>query len=406
MARTPAPVPTYKKHPTNRTARTWVGGRYVTLGPWNSPESKAAFRRICAAVEASSPTTVAAQAAAHVAGNPVTVNELILAFWEHVEDYYRRPDGTPTKEVDEYRQALRVVRRLFEHEPAAEFGPVALQTVRAEMVKAKAAGGLGWCRSRINKQVGRIKRCWRWGVAQELIRGGLVDDLDAVAGLRRKRSAARETAPVKPAPQADYLAALPHLVPTVRAMVELQRTGGLRPGEVRLLIPDDLDRSGDLWVYRPEEHKMSHLGRDKAVPLPPAARAIIEPWLSDRGPTDPLFSPERAREEMYAAWRLKRKSKPTPSELRRRKRKEEMLKRSRELFTDHGYAAWVRRACRRAKVKPWTPGQLRHSFGTEVRERFGLEVAQVLMGHKNAKVTEIYAEAALRSATEAAKAMG
>lgn len=54
----------------------------------------------------------------------------------------------------------------------------------------------------------------------------------------------------------------------------------------------------------------------------------------------------------------------------------------------------------------WTPNRLGHSFGREVRERFGLEVAQVLLGHKNAKTTAIYAEAAMAKGVEAVKAMG
>ncbi len=196
------------------------------------------------------------------------------------------------------------------------------------------------------------------------------------------------------------------MVPTLRAMVELQRLSGLRPGEVRLFVPADLDTSGDLWVYRPDEHKMSHLGRDKAVPLPPSARALLEPWLVGRGPNEILFSPIRAREEMYAERRSRRKSKVTPSQLSRRKPADLHTKKWTTRFTDHGYAAWIRRACVRAGVKPWKPGQLRHNFATEVRARFGLEAAQVLLGHKRADVTQVYAETTLAKAMDAARAMG
>jgi integrase len=109
---------------------------------------------------------------------------------------------------------------------------------------------------------------------------------------------------------------------------------------------------------------------------------------------------------MYAERRSRRKSKVTPSQQCRRKPADQHTKKWTAVFTDFGYAAWVRRACERAGVKPWKPGQLRHSFATEVRSRFGLEAAQVLLGHKNAKVTEVYAEATLAKAIEAARAMG
>lgn len=35
---------------------------------------------------------------------------------------------------------------------------------------------------------------------------------------------------------------------------------------------------------------------------------------------------------------------------------------------------------------------LRHSRGTEIRREFGLEAAQVTLGHRNADVTQVYAE--------------
>ena len=40
----------------------------------------------------------------------------------------------------------------------------------------------------------------------------------------------------------------------------------------------------------------------------------------------------------------------------------------------------------------WHPNQLRHTAATEVRRRFGLEAAQVLLGHSKADVTQMYAE--------------
>jgi integrase len=400
VSRPKNPLPTYKRHKTE--ARCWVGGRWLSLGPWDSPESRAEFARVCAEVAATSSPAVAARAA--LAG--ATVAEILLAFWDHVERHHRRPDGTPTGEVKEYRQAVRVLRRLYGHTPAREFGPVALQTVRAEMTRPKAAGGLGWCRSRTNKQVGRVRRVFKWAASQELVTADVWVALGTVAGLRKGRSEARETEPVTPAPEADYEATLPHLVPTVRAMVQLQRTAGLRPGEVRHLTPADIDRTGDLWVYRPDRHKMEYLGITKAIPLSPAARALLEPWLEGRRPGEVVFSPSRAREEMYAERRGRRKSKVTPCQVCRRKPAHALKKKWTTVFTDFGYAAWVRRACVRAGVKPWKPGQLRHSFGTEIRGRFGLEITQMLMGHKNAKTTEIYAETALEKGKAAAKQMG
>jgi integrase len=40
----------------------------------------------------------------------------------------------------------------------------------------------------------------------------------------------------------------------------------------------------------------------------------------------------------------------------------------------------------------WHPNQLRHTFATRVRKDYGLEAAQVLLGHSRADVTQVYAE--------------
>ena len=45
-------------------------------------------------------------------------------------------DGTPTSEVDNLRQALRPLRKLYEETPAADFGPKSLKAVRGEMIRA------------------------------------------------------------------------------------------------------------------------------------------------------------------------------------------------------------------------------------------------------------------------------
>jgi integrase len=46
----------------------------------------------------------------------------------------------------------------------------------------------------------------------------------------------------------------------------------------------------------------------------------------------------------------------------------------------------------------WHPHQLRHTAGSRLRREFGLEAAQVILGHRNVKVTELYAEANVEAA--------
>ncbi|MDC0935463.1 tyrosine-type recombinase/integrase [Pirellulales bacterium] len=54
----------------------------------------------------------------------------------------------------------------------------------------------------------------------------------------------------------------------------------------------------------------------------------------------------------------------------------------------------------------WSPNQLRHTAGTAICKRFGLEAAQVILGHSNANVTQVYAERDLDKAVAVAREVG
>jgi len=58
------------------------------------------------------------------------------------------------------------------------------------------------------------------------------------------------------------------------------------------------------------------------------------------------------------------------------------------------------------KEHRWSPNQLRHSAGTEIRKRFGLEAAQVVLGHAKADVTQVYAERDEQKAKDIARKIG
>src|SRR5262249_6090297 len=223
VARPKNPIPSYSLHKPSGQARVRLNGRDVYLGRYNSEESRREYARIVAELTAAPAPAVVATVL------DVSVNEVLVAFLAHAGRHYRRADGTPTNELKEYKLAIRPLRQLYGHTPAKEFGPIALQAVRAAMVAQT------WCRTRVNKQIGRLKRVFRWAVAQELVPVAVVQSLACVAGLQRGRTEARKTEPVRPVPGGVVDATLPYPWPTVRAMVELQRYTGMRPGEVRSL---------------------------------------------------------------------------------------------------------------------------------------------------------------------------
>ncbi|HBR19719.1 MAG TPA: hypothetical protein DD726_05825 [Phycisphaerales bacterium] len=62
-----------------------------------------------------------------------------------------------------------------------------------------------------------------------------------------------------------------------------------------------------------------------------------------------------------------------------------------------------------SKWKPsqhWHPHQLRHNAATSLRKEFGLETARIILGHRSAAITEVYAELDQQKAMEAIVRVG
>jgi hypothetical protein len=111
MARTKRGTPpSYRRHSSGQacvTVRNPDGcRREILLGLWESAESKAKYARILAELAANQ-GRLPPKAAGAGAASDLTVNEVILAYWQHAEGYYRHPDGTATSEADAIRLALR-----------------------------------------------------------------------------------------------------------------------------------------------------------------------------------------------------------------------------------------------------------------------------------------------------------
>ncbi len=402
MSRRSNPVPKYRHHKASGQAVVTVNvnGRRkdVYLGVFGSEESKSEYARVVAEFRVSTldPTT---------AKKSLTVAEVLLAFRKHAERYYVRPDGTPSGEFREYGLVIRVVRQLYAHTLAADFGPLALKACRQAMEEAGLARGV------INQRVGRIKRIFKWATGEELVPPHVFQGLTAVAGLRRGKTAARETEPVRPVPDAHVELVLPYLTPTVRSMVLVQRYTGMRPGELCAMRPRDILRSGETWVYRPKEHKTAHHGRERVVAIGPRAQAIIAPLVEGLAPDAHVFDPAKSVEEWYAMKRAVRKTKVQPSQANRKKSTRDRKLPAAVRFERRTYAASVASAIRRQnrdaarhdvpagqcgpnllQCPHWHPHQIRHTHATEVRKKFGLEAAGAALGHARMSATEVYAE--------------
>ena len=229
----------------------------VYLGPWKSAEARGNYDRIIAEWLANG------RRAPRPASSGMTVGEIMAAYLEHCQNYSKHADGTPTSEVDNMRQVLRVVRKLYSKRIAAEFGPLALKAVREEMMR------MGWCRTNINRAINRVKGMFQWATANEMLAASVYHGLQTVAGLRAGRSEARESDPVKPVSEEHVYNTLRYLSRTVAAMVKLQLLTGMRPGEVCTMRSDEIDRTSEIWIYRPLQHKTLYHGHLREIAIRP-----------------------------------------------------------------------------------------------------------------------------------------
>ena len=278
-------------------------------------------------------------------------------FIQHCQGYYRK-DGKLTREFGCISEALRILREDFDLQRVDRFGPKCLKAVQQRMI------GLGWSRKYINKQIGRIVRMFKWGVGEQLVRPGTWQALQAVDGLKKGRTVAPDYDPIEPVSDEVVEATLAHLSDLVADMVRVQRLTGCRPGEVCMLRPMDLDRSGEIWRFRFAQHKMEHKDKSRIIWFGPKAQEVIGKYLN-RSSVKYCFSPREAPNARRNAG---------------------------EHYTKDSYGRAVRRAAKKAGVELWSPNRLRHTAATEIRKEFGLEAAQVVLGHSSADITQVYAE--------------
>jgi integrase len=345
----------------------------------------------------------------------LTVTELIDRYWPWVRSYYRRPDGTETQEVTGFLYTLRPLRHLYGRTLARDFGPLALKAVRELMVHGydhpKHGPQPALSRGTTNQRVKRIRRMFKWAVENELVPATTLHGLQAVQGLKRGRSDARETEPVKPVSRAVVEDTLPLLRPMQADMVWLQLETGCRPGELVVMRAIDIDMTGKVWLYRPAQHKTLHHNHSRIVPIGPRGQDIIRRYLV-ADTTAYLFSPARMMEERRAALRLARKTKVQPSQ--RDRRKAMPKKKPGCVYLVSSYDRAIAEAIKRYNagrpeaehIPHWHPHQLRHTRALELKREAGLDVARAVLGHKSPTLTEHYAGLDIAAAAEVMAKIG
>lgn len=435
------------------------------LGPQGTPASRELYFRVIAEWEAAGRRWPMLQPDTPTASDPnaLSVGELVRRYWHWAKGYYHY------RRAGALKGALRLLRKYYGHTPATDFGPRKLRLLRDEMVRGDPnpeRPRRPWSRKYVNSQVQCLRHVFKWAAARELAPVTVHQALCTLEPLKRGRTTARENRKVGPVPQHLLDATLPHLNDQVRALVELQRLTGARPGELLGLRPCDLqmDNKRRVWTCRPEQHKNAFREQERVLYFGPRAQDILNKYVGNRPTTAYLFSPAEAEAKRRAELHAERDTPLSCGNRPGTHRQQKPCRKPGDHYTTDSYrraieyaceqafpppgdlawrvpetsAAWWKRltkeqhaevrACRRqgrpipealqrkegetreewmdrltpeqkSELKAWRrehrwhPHQLRHNAATELRQKFGLEAAQLALGHASAQVTDaVYAE--------------
>lgn len=399
-------VPKLLHHKASGQAFVLLHGRHKYLGKWGAPETEIAYHTLMAEYTANG---------GHIAPPPaeITCLELVNLYWQHVTEYYRKPDGTPTSQQHIINNSLKPLKNVYGQKPAVEFGPNLLRGIRQSWIAA------GLARKTVNDYTAEVRRMFKWAVSYEMIPESVFAALKTLDGLRAGRSEVKETAPVLPVADEDVERVKKQAQRPVVALIDLQLLTGARPGELVNIRPCDIDTSGPVWIANIQKHKTAHHGRERFLFFGPKAQQVLRPFML-RPKTSFLFSPKEAEAERYAKCGTHRSKGQKP--------KPRMTSRTLgDCYTVSSYRRAIEYACKNAAKETaekagrkgdkdyieeltnkylWNPYRLRHNAATQVRHRYGLEAAQVLLGHAHADVTQVYAERDIEKARSIAAEIG
>jgi site-specific recombinase XerD len=376
-------------HSATGQAKVRINGVDHYLGKYGSPASREQYDSLI--LEWFSTSDVKA--------STLTVDDLSLRYAKFAEGYYVK-NGEPTSEVHCVKNTLSRIVVSFGNSLAKQFGPKKLNVIREQMVVE------GIVRKSINRNIGRIRRMFKWAVAEELLPVEVYQALCTLPGLRYGRSDAKESDPVLPVSETFVNAVQPFVSRQIWAMIQLQLLTGARPGEIVQMKACNVSMSGKAWEYVPPSHKLQHHERQRVIFLGPRAQCVVREFLKPDLNAF-LFSPKDAQSERFALRRENRKTPMTPSQLAR-KPKAKSARQPGESYTVESYGKAISAACKKANreahaehpeisadveiVPHWHPNQLRHNSGTDLRRRFDLEACRTVLGHSTTTTTEIYAE--------------
>jgi integrase len=360
-------LPTYRRHSVRDLGFSQANGKRTYFpGAFGSEESRLAYAKFVDEIKRQPRQRKPTRA---TFDRPVkgmaTVSDVVVAFTNHAKIHY--PQTRPG--VGEYFLCKNIGERLIRFagvQTAESFGPLKLKAFRDSLLAEVVIQGKKekkLSRRYVNAQLSRVRRIFRWAASEELVPESTWTALKSVDGLRAGRTEAPELASKKPVDWSTVKQVLPELSPAIARMVEIQWLTGCRPQSIVAAEASQFDLKKKIW--RPL-NKNEWRGQTLVIPLGPRAIKLIKAQIKESEGLPRLFCPIRTGGRANARYGMQ--------------------------YTVYSYRQAIQRAQKRLEMSPlWTPHQLRHGRATQIRDRFGLEAAQAVLGHVSIDATQIYA---------------
>ena len=382
----------------------YLHGKKIRLGRTGTPEADDNFRKIQIQV-LTDPTCLAPKP------QQVMVDTLCFAYLEYAQEH-------DPGHYSSIKTAVGILLRHFTGQLVDLLDSRSFLFLQGQFVAH------GVSRKYCNTLLNHIRAMLKWGAIRKLVSTLVHSEAKLVPALKKGKTSAYEKPPRQEVPDDVFFRTLPHLLPTIRDMVQVQRLAIMRPSEVFRMKPGEIDTEFKtdegvvIWMYTPGTNKNSWREKYKAgeyvriIPLGKTEQDIIAPRLVGRSDTDYLFNPKDTVQERIARDATKRKSKVQPSQIKRKERSAKNPKRKdRDCYDKNSYNRAITRSIETAnkglpdneKIPNWTPYQLRHAAITDIAlQTKSLDIARASAGQKSISVTQGYNHADVKIAIEQA----
>lgn len=313
-------------------------------------------------------TTYKSLLAAHLQADKLSIPQKeALRFSDILSMYvYHVRNAVSNKYLEDLSRNCSAFGAAISDKLARDIKPTDLATFRDVLAREQLATAT------ISRKLTQVKQVMRYAVetgliditvyqALTIVENAKVAVHDGVKPSKKRMAVDVETA----------LSVINSMRPLVRDLLLVQLYSGARPGEINRMRVDDLETSGDVWIYHLKTHKtVKKTNEEQLRYLGTRCQDVI-----------------KSRLESVVNGLIFANSNGNP-------------------LSTHKVSMELRRACKAAGVEPFCPYQLRHTAGTIGRKIAGLDGAQALLGHQSRNTTEIYAERTDERALKIAREFG